>query len=1162
RYWLMVATYTAAFPTDPAAVSCPGCVVTGTTDQTSHAAGDNFPYVGTSRLLSAGAVYYWKVQAWNTNGSQGNYSSAWSFSTAIGPCVYDPAIATYTVSGKVVDIYSAGMANVTANLTPQGCISSRVYRTTTSASGDYVFSGVSTGSYWINLFRFNYNFLFQAAATPYLLPVNVVAGQGNVAASTAVGTALSTSSYQIATPIYDFVQATTTLIGGSTIQFFSATSSYKMDYGGSLTVTVTTQSSIGIYTQNDRLMLVSTTTMQADVGSYLNVQASSNVSVAIATAASGGLIFKSTDAQTTVTFGEEAIKFKLPASMDTYVQEFSTAIVLQTTGTALISYGVNLNLELPPQTALSIATTSVLGGAWTFVSTAADVGLKFGGGQISFDLPQGMDTFVKEISGGVIVQTTGAAIFDYGRNAGLYLSSQTAVTIATSAYLAGGSSFLSTATTRIKYGPTIDLTLPPALQMDVAEATSGLIVRSTGSMDLSLSNKLNVAMAGQANLEISTAASANAWIFDSASSATAVSFADDRIKFHLPKAMDTYVQEFSTAVVVRTTGTALMSYGTNLALQMPPQRAVAIATASAYFAVDDGWVLSSTATGAGLNFAGGRVNLGLPSGLETLVKEDPQTVVIKTTAAATLDFQSHLGLVLPVQADMRISTVSAIEGGVSLVSTVSFSLALSSGALNTPAASPVSLKENSDNFISLKATAAATLAYTGNMEITLPSNIIVDLTAKATDTMVLRSTASVPVSISGVTFHPSSGVVEVTNLADRVGIALGSEAVAGCDLTLPTTAQKTVEVALSNQKVSGSTRTVGLEIEPDGLDKQVNLTVRVPSAAKSATISTPGLTLHIIDDNLALEIEASTPVVIDKDRGATVTFNYNDNDLSGRTTDSLRVAMASSPTASSWEVLLSSEVIVTSKSVKAKARHFSVYRLLSAEVAILASSGTVVITDPSVSASSSIAVARTGSSNITVDVPAGAFTESLSITIAFSSSGFQGGVTSNAASLNTAVGVGVVITPSKDLQPLKEVSLTVPYLASDLTTAGVSNENLLILARYDETKSVWVPLPSTVDATAKTVTAKTNHFSTFQIMQASPSSSVQDAKVFPNPLRPPKGHTGFTFANLPADAMIKIYTLTGSLIRELTASASGLSSWDSKNESGETMASGVYFALI
>ena len=44
--------------------------------------------------------------------------------------------------------------------------------------------------------------------------------------------------------------------------------------------------------------------------------------------------------------------------------------------------------------------------------------------------------------------------------------------------------------------------------------------------------------------------------------------------------------------------------------------------------------------------------------------------------------------------------------------------------------------------------------------------------------------------------------------------------------------------------------------------------------------------------------------------------------------------------------------------------------------------------------------------------------------------------------------------------------------------------------------------------------------------------------------------------------MIKIYTLTGVEIRELKSTASGLASWDGKNTSGESVASGVYFAFI
>ncbi len=101
RYWLMVSTNSADFPTNPAATGCAGCANTGlsgTTGATSFTAGNTFPYDGTSRTLSANTVYYWKVQAWNTNGTQGNYSSTGSFTTA-GVLLPAPTLSAPSGSG-------------------------------------------------------------------------------------------------------------------------------------------------------------------------------------------------------------------------------------------------------------------------------------------------------------------------------------------------------------------------------------------------------------------------------------------------------------------------------------------------------------------------------------------------------------------------------------------------------------------------------------------------------------------------------------------------------------------------------------------------------------------------------------------------------------------------------------------------------------------------------------------------------------------------------------------------------------------------------------------------------------------------------------------------------------------------------------------------------
>lgn len=76
------------------------------------------------------------------------------------------------------------------------------------------------------------------------------------------------------------------------------------------------------------------------------------------------------------------------------------------------------------------------------------------------------------------------------------------------------------------------------------------------------------------------------------------------------------------------------------------------------------------------------------------------------------------------------------------------------------------------------------------------------------------------------------------------------------------------------------------------------------------------------------------------------------------------------------------------------------------------------------------------------------------------------------------------------------------------------------------------------------------------------AAALNVARIFPNPFRPFSGDTQVTFDRLPAATEIKIYTLTGEKVRSLTADASGTVNWDGRNDHGQSVASGVYFALL
>lgn len=127
----------------------------------------------------------------------------------------------------------------------------------------------------------------------------------------------------------------------------------------------------------------------------------------------------------------------------------------------------------------------------------------------------------------------------------------------------------------------------------------------------------------------------------------------------------------------------------------------------------------------------------------------------------------------------------------------------------------------------------------------------------------------------------------------------------------------------------------------------------------------------------------------------------------------------------------------------------------------------------------------------------------------------------------------------------------------------------------DEAHALWVKLPgSTVNKSDKTVSVPVRHFSVFAIMGA-PSQALAEAFAFPVPWRPhgpqagagpeqsgtPAG--GITFSNLPSLGKIRVYTLSGRLVKEIHHD-NGLpqETWDVKNDTGDDVATGTYIYVV
>lgn len=76
-------------------------------------------------------------------------------------------------------------------------------------------------------------------------------------------------------------------------------------------------------------------------------------------------------------------------------------------------------------------------------------------------------------------------------------------------------------------------------------------------------------------------------------------------------------------------------------------------------------------------------------------------------------------------------------------------------------------------------------------------------------------------------------------------------------------------------------------------------------------------------------------------------------------------------------------------------------------------------------------------------------------------------------------------------------------------------------------------------------------------------ADLSAAHCYPVPFKPTLGHTKITFTNLTYSARIRIYTISGELVRTLDKNDSGKTlDWDVRNARASAVDSGVYLWLI
>ena len=161
---------------------------------------------------------------------------------------------------------------------------------------------------------------------------------------------------------------------------------------------------------------------------------------------------------------------------------------------------------------------------------------------------------------------------------------------------------------------------------------------------------------------------------------------------------------------------------------------------------------------------------------------------------------------------------------------------------------------------------------------------------------------------------------------------------------------------------------------------------------------------------------------------------------------------------------------------------------------------------------------------------------------------------------------------------LNTVYLELPYGDSDKdgivdstaeTSARVRVQTLSIYW-LDEEHKLWVKVSGTkVDREKNVASARVIGFGTYTLMGGG-FYDLADAYAYPVPYKPNDGlsttgeeTSGITFTNLSSDAEIKIYTITGELVKKLIHKTGFVKEWyPVENEKGEKVVSGVYIYYI
>lgn len=105
--------------------------------------------------------------------------------------------------------------------------------------------------------------------------------------------------------------------------------------------------------------------------------------------------------------------------------------------------------------------------------------------------------------------------------------------------------------------------------------------------------------------------------------------------------------------------------------------------------------------------------------------------------------------------------------------------------------------------------------------------------------------------------------------------------------------------------------------------------------------------------------------------------------------------------------------------------------------------------------------------------------------------------------------------------------------------------------------------PQSFDATVRTMPAPSTVSSLEPFFPDSASwKTLDNARAYPSPFRPGRGAGEITFDQIPMETAVRIYTIDGRLVKTIVSNSNGVAPWNITNEDGQTVASGVYLAIL